>query len=100
MSLYNVKCPLRTKEVKCLYCDQRGTLYQLFDSADAVVTCRQDTTTPCEVDSYYIPPSIGEKMSPDAVSKDRAKISKGHFKKEVLPTLDSDAKRWHKSKGN
>ena len=93
----NFKCPNRVKDEKCDYCDSRGTLYRLGEQDDSLI-CGKDLTTPCIPDSRYIPSLVGEKMSPDSVSKDRSKISKKHFTKEILPTLDRDSKRWHDNK--
>lgn len=93
----NFKCPNRIKDEKCDFCDSRGILYKLGEENENLL-CGKNKTTECIADSKYVPPLVGEKMSPTNVSKDRAKISKKHFKKEILPTIDSDSQRWHNNK--
>lgn len=93
----NFKCPNRINVDKCVFCDSKGMLWGLREEDEEIV-CSTDPTIICQPDSVYIPPSIGERMSPDQVSADRSKISKRHFQKEVLPTIDKDSTKWHNKK--
>lgn len=93
----NFKCPIRQKDVKCNYCDSKGMLWGLKEDS-AEIFCNLNQDVQCEVDSRYVAPSVGQRMSPDQVSLDRSKISKKHFAKEILPTIDKASAKWHNNK--
>lgn len=93
----NFKCTNRINVEKCAFCDSKGILWGLREEDEKII-CGTDQITSCQPDSIYIAPLIGERMTPDMVSKDRSKISKKHFQKEILPTIDKDSTKWHNKK--